>query len=82
MFQRHQHAEIAAGGIDAADEGDQQHRCDGFSSGKINQVRTINPAPVRNRFRSSKRGATKPTTKVSAAVPSSDALATIPIQAG
>ncbi len=45
-------------------------------AGKINPVRTIKAAPARKRFLSSKRGAMKPTIKVSAAVPSNDALAT------
>jgi len=38
--------------------------------------------PAKNRFRSSKRGAMKPTINVSAAVPSSEALATMPISSG
>ena len=52
------------------------------AAGNINPVRTINPAPAKNRFRSSKRGAMKPVSNVSAAVPSSEALATIPISSG
>ncbi len=50
--------------------------------GKTRPVRTINAAPARKRFRSSKRGAMKPVINVSAAVPSSDALATTPISSG
>ena len=82
VLERHQHAEIAAGRVDASDESDQQNRHEALGPGNINPVRTIKPAPARNRFRNSKRGAMKPTIKVSAAVPSSEALATIPISSG
>ncbi len=47
-------------------------------AGKTRPVRVINPAPARKSVLSSKRGAMKPVIRVSAAVPSSDALATIP----
>ena len=50
--------------------------------GNISPVATISPAPARNRLLSSKRGATKPISSVSAAVPSSEALATMPICCG
>jgi hypothetical protein len=51
-------------------------------AGNIRPVTTISPAPARKRLLSSKRGATKPVIKVSAAVPSSEALATMPICCG
>ena len=52
------------------------------AAGNMRPVKAINPAPARNRLLSSKRGAMKPVTNVSAAVPSSEALATIPISSG
>jgi hypothetical protein len=51
-------------------------------AGNTRPVKTINPAPARNSRLSSKRGAMKPVINVSAAVPSSEALATIPISCG
>ena len=52
------------------------------AAGKTRPVKTISPAPARNRLRSSNRGATKPVSRVSAAVPSSEALATMPMCCG
>ena len=49
------------------------------AAGNIRPVKTISPAPARNRLRSSNRGAMKPVSRVRAAVPSSEALATTPI---
>ena len=52
------------------------------AAGKIRPVKTINPAPARNSCLNSYRGAMKPVINVSAAVPNSEALATIPIACG
>ena len=52
------------------------------AAGNTRPVKTISAAPARNRLRSSNRGAMKPVSKVSAAVPSSEALATMPICCG
>ena len=52
------------------------------AAGNTRPVKTINPAPARKRLLSSNRGAMKPVINVSAAVPSSEALATIPICCG
>lgn len=52
------------------------------AAGNTRPVKTISPAPARNRLRSSNRGAMKPVSKVRAAVPSSEALATMPMCCG
>ena len=80
VLERHQHAEVAGRRIDRADERDERDEGDVLESSETRaRCMPSGTRPPSSRVRRSWRGATTPTASVSSAVPSSDAVATMPI---